>query len=109
MLATDKSQEMKQRMMKLEFQRMEAELEEELAADKLKMREQRLWAQLGFLTLPQQKLEETWGMHEAASPEHDRKLISGKTIIANDHEGARELVWEVKKVVAHTKLTFSPS
>ena len=37
--------------------------------------------------------------------ERVRSLISSKMIGANDLDGARELVWEVEKVVAHTKFT----
>ena len=51
------------------------------------------------------KLESTWCTHEAASMERVKKLNSGKVIGANDLNRARELLWEVEKVIAHTKLT----
>ena len=44
-------------------------------------------------------------MHEAASMKRVKKLTSSKVIGINDLDGTRELVWEVEKVIAHTKLT----
>ena len=51
------------------------------------------------------KFEEKWGMHEVASMEQVKKLTSGKMIGNNDLKGTRDLVWEIEKVLAHTRLT----
>ena len=51
------------------------------------------------------KFEEKWGMHEVASMEQVKKLTSSKMIRNNDLKGTRDLVWEIEKVLAHTRLT----